>query len=184
MKDTKERLSFLTISLHWLIAIVIIYLLVTGISYPSIHKSLGSIIIIFVVIRIIWRIKNGWPSLLSRNNKIEPVLAKVSHWILIIGTLLLPISGLLISIAGGYGLSIFGIELLPINNLSNNIVEIIPLNKSLEDFGHTSHTIISNIMIVTILLHIAGALKHHFIYKDNTLNRMLNKRRPHKEDKS
>lgn len=184
MKDTKERLSFLTTSLHWLIAITIIYLLVTGIDYPIIHKSLGSTIIIFILIRIIWRIKNGWPLSLNTSNKVELTLAKVSHWILIIGTLLLPLSGLLISIAGGYGLSIFGVELLPINSLSNNIVEIIPLNKSLENLGHTSHTVISDIMIVIIFLHTAGALKHHFIYKDNTLNRMLNRRPCHKEDKS
>ena len=184
MKDTKERLSFLTIGLHWLIAITIISLLVVGMKYPELHRSIGSLILVFVVIRIIWRIKNGWPKPVMITNKIEPVIARITHWILIIGTLLLPISGLLISIAGGYGLSIFGFEVVPINTDPNNIYEVITLNEAMETIGHVSHTLISNIMILTIFLHVGGALKHHFIYKDKTLLRMTTIRSSHGGDKS
>jgi cytochrome b561 len=40
---------------------------------------------------------------------------------------------------------------------------------------HETHEIAGWTIIVAISLHIAGAIKHHFIDKDNTLRRMLGK---------
>ena len=68
-KDTEEKLSAVTVGLHWLIGITIISLIAVGIYmeeneifflYP-IHKSIGILIFLFVLIRVVWRIANGWP---------------------------------------------------------------------------------------------------------------------------
>ena len=173
MHDTKEKLSLLSIGLHSLIASVVIGLIIVGMDYPILHKSLGLIIIIPVLIRIVWRIKNGWPVPLNNSIKIERILARSSHWILITGTFLLPITGVMISIYGGYGVDFFGLILLPENHNPNNIDLIIPLNQTLLDISQYAHNLIANIMIGVIFLHIIGALKHHFIYKDHTLYRMF-----------
>lgn len=138
-----------------------------------IHKSIGMIIIAFVLIRVIWRILNGWPEPASNYPTIEHLTAKVVHWTLIIGTVALPVSGILMSGAGGHGLAIFGLELLAENIDPNNLEDVIPLNKTLAEFGHEIHEIAGNIMIIAIVLHLLGALKHHIIDKDGTLRRMF-----------
>jgi len=172
MRDTKEKLSLLSIGLHSLIASVVIGLMIIGMDYPIIHKSLGLIIIIPVIIRIRWRIKNGWPTPLNSQVNIEKILAKASHWILISGSLLLPLTGVIMSISGGYGLDVFGFMLLPENiDISNGTV--IPISQTVSSIAHVLHDSIANIMIAVIFLHVMGALKHHFIYKDHTLYRML-----------
>ena len=69
MKDTKHKLSSLTIALHWIVGITIIGLLALGKYMESnaayalydIHKSIGMIIIAFVLALVFWRILNGWP---------------------------------------------------------------------------------------------------------------------------
>lgn len=181
MKDTQNRLSHLTISLHWLIALTIIGLLATGIYmeenkayalYP-IHKSIGIIIFVFVMIRVVWRVINGWPEPASTYKKIEQITAKIVHWILIVGTVLMPVSGMMMSGGGGHGLDIFGLEILAVNFDPNNPKEIIALNETVGEIGHKLHGLCGNIMIAAILLHIAGAFKHHFMDKDGTLRRML-----------
>lgn len=183
-KDNKQRLSPITISLHWLVAIVFIALIVTGkymegakvfFLYP-IHKSVGTLIFNIILIRVIWRIKNGWPKPVNQYKKIEQIGAKTIHWILIIGTVMMSIYGMLMSGAGGHGLSIFGLELLATNPDEWNPGKVIPLSKPLADLGHTLHGLSGKIMVFSIVLHIIGALKHHFIDKDTTLRRMLGKK--------
>jgi cytochrome b561 len=183
MKDTKHKLSPLTIALHWIVGITIIGLLALGKYMESneayalydIHKSIGMIIIAFVLARVFWRILNGCPEPASNYSNIEHLTAKVVHWALIIGTVALPVSGVLMSGAGGHGLAIFGWELLAENIDPNNLEEVIPLNKALAGLGHEIHEIVGNIMIIAIVLHFLGALKHHIIDKDGTLRRMLGK---------
>jgi cytochrome b561 len=183
MKDTKHKLSPLTIALHWIVGITIIGLLALGKYMESneayalydIHKSIGMIIIAFVLARVFWRILNGCPEPASNYSNIEHLTAKVVHWALIIGTVALPVSGVLMSGAGGHGLAIFGWELLAENIDTNNLEEVIPLNKALAGLGHEIHEIVGNIMIIAIVLHFLGALKHHIIDKDGTLRRMLGK---------
>lgn len=183
MKETKHKLSSLTIALHWIIGITIIGMLALGKymeSYEAyalydIHKSVGMIIISFVLARVFWRILNGWPEPASNYSNIERLTAKVVHWTLIIGTVALPISGALMSGAGGHGLAIFGWELLAENIDPNNLEEVIPSNKTLAEFGHEIHETVGNIMIIAIVLHLLGVLKHHIIDKDGTLRRMVGK---------
>jgi len=173
MRDTKEKLSLLSIGLHGLIASIVIGLIIMGMDYPIIHKSLGLLIIIPVIIRIIWRIKNGWPIPLNKQVKIETILAKASHWILIIGSFLLPTTGAIMSIYGGYGIDIFGLILIPESYDPNNKDIIIPINKMVSNIAYELHDLVADLMIGVIFLHIIGALKHHFIYKDHTLYRMF-----------
>jgi cytochrome b561 len=93
---------------------------------------------------------------------------------MLIAMIIMPISGFIMSGAGGYGVSVFGLEIIaaqfdPITK------EAIPHNAQLSGFMRETHEIAGWTIIVAIGLHIAGAIKHHFIDKDNTLRRMLGK---------
>lgn len=178
--DTYHKLSKQTVFLHWIVAVGIIGLLAVGIYmhetesfflYPW-HKSFGVLILFFVIWRIINRIKNGWLEPVQKYTHIEITLSKIVHWLLIIGTLLMPISGMMMSGFGGHGIPFFGLEILARNPNPDDPSKVIALNEPLAKVGHVLHGLGGNILIGAILLHIAGALKHHLIDKDGTLNRM------------
>lgn len=178
--DTYHKLSKQTVFLHWTIAIGMIALLAIGIYMHETksfflydwHKSFGVLILFFVVWRIVWRMKNGWLEPVRQYTPAEITLSKTVHWLLIIGTLLMPISGMMMSGLGGYGIPFFGLELVASNPNPEDPSKMIPLNAPLAQAGKVIHSWAGDILIGAIALHIAGALKHHMIDKDNTLNRM------------
>ena len=182
MGDSKQKLSQLTVLLHWLVAITVIVMLAVGIymeeneirSLVSTHKSVGILIFGVILLRVVWRLYNGWPEPVSQYSKIEQNLSRACHYVLITGTVLMPLSGMAMSGAGGHGLIVFGVELLA-QNTDPVTGKAIPLNASIAKLGHESHGVIGYIMILALLLHIAGAFKHHLIDKDGTLKRMLGK---------
>lgn len=179
--DSSDKLSHTTRGLHWLIALTIIALwgvgwyMATNKVYPlySWHKSFGILVVLFAVVRVGWRIKNGWPSALPSHQQWERALSKLVHWLLIISTLLMPLSGMLMSAMGGHGLQLFGLELFPHNPMPDNPQRNMPINKELAELFHSVHGIAAKLLLVSLVLHVAGALKHHVIDKDNTLKRML-----------
>jgi len=181
IKDTKEYLSPITIHLHWIVAAFMIFLTALGIYMEEVgaenlfdlHISLGTLILIFVLPRIIWRIQNGWPEAAGHYTTLEHLSGKIVHWVLIIATLLMPISGVMMAIAGGHGLHFFGLELVAESIDPNNPEEVIVLAPLLANLGDSIHGIGGNVLPVAIGLHIVGALKHHLIDKDRTLTRML-----------
>jgi len=181
MHKTNNELTKISIGLHWLVGISIIILMTVGwymktyedLSLYPIHKSIGVIIFVFILIRVFRRIKRGWPTPVSKYKSHEILLSKLVHWVLILGTLLFPISGMMMSGAGGHGIAVFGLELVASNYSAAG--EAIPLNGQLAGIGHEVHEYLLWVMLVAIVLHIAGAWKHHLVDKDNTLKRMLGK---------
>lgn len=187
MNSTADKLTTTTIILHWLVGVTMIAMLVVGIymeenevySLYPIHKSIGVIVFIVAAIRIVWRYNNGWPTRLSGGDssykKLEHFVAKLVHWILIIATVLMPISGMMLSGVGGHGISVFGLDLLAMNPDPNKVGAVLPFSESLAQLGHSIHETAGKVIIATLVLHLVGALKHHFVDKDGTLKRMLNK---------
>lgn len=173
------KLSPKTRWLHWLIALTMIGMLALGIymeetesfSLYGIHKSIGILIFVVVLYRVIWRIKEGWPTPVTEQQKLQTLLVKTMHFGLLVATILYPLSGMMMSGAGGYGLSVFGITLLP-KNFNPELKEIEPYSAQLAELGGFLHGALTLFVIAMIVLHIAAALKHHFINKDDTLNRM------------
>lgn len=184
MSDSKVKLSGVSVGLHWLVGITMIVMVTVGVYmtdfkeyalYP-IHKSVGMIIFVVILMRVIWRVKQGWPEAASTYKTWEQKLSKVVHWMLIIATVVMPISGMLMSGLGGYGLAVFGLEFLAATPNPEEVGKMIPINGPAAGAAHETHEIAGKVMFVAFLLHVAGALKHHFMDKDGTLRRMLGKR--------
>lgn len=181
--DTQSHLGLTSRSLHWIIAIGFISLTLVGIYmantdtsalYP-LHKSTGVILFAIILLRVLWRLKQGWPAPVGQYQKIEQLSAKLTHWILLFGTLAMPITGMLYSGMSGHGFGIFGWTLVKKNYDPEQPGEVIPYSELLSTIGEQSHEIIGYTLVAAIVLHIAGACKHHFLDKDRTLLRMLGK---------
>lgn len=178
-----SALSKRTMIMHWMVAILMIWLIGIGIYmsenhvYPlyDLHKSVGVIAFGLILARVVWRLKEGFPTPVSQYKKHEIMLSKVVHWTLLIGTILMPISGMVMSGAGGHGISVFGFELFAANPDPMNAHKVLPFNESLAKAGNAMHGTIAWVMVIAIVLHVAGALKHHLVDKDRTLLRMLGK---------
>ncbi len=174
--DTRERLSTASLGLHWIIAIGMIALIAFGIYIEDLprgpekfeliglHKSLGITLFAFALIRLFWRTNRGFPIPLSTQPKWQESIAHMVHWVLLLGSLLLPLSGFMMSIGGGHPVGVFGFEIIA---RSEDKIEI------LSKIGHVIHGLGGKLLIALILLHIVGAIKHERIDKDGTLSRML-----------
>jgi len=179
--DHTHAFSRKTVWLHWLVAVVMLPMLAIGIYMSlaeayglyDIHKSIGLLALPLLAARAAWRLRQGWPRPLGRYRASERWLAKAIHWCLLLGTLALPLSGMLYSAASGHGFGIFGVTLVPANQDPSDPDEVIPYSQLLSVLGETAHEWVGYGLVVILLLHVAGALKHHLVDRDGTLRRML-----------
>jgi len=180
--DSKEKLSFITIALHWLVGLLMMYMLVSGLVMDDLgirwlfdsHTSLGVAIVALVIPRLIWRYANGWPESVGDYSKFEKISGKAVHWLLILATVLMPLSGIMMSLGGGHGLSFFDYEIIAAVESSIKSEEPIAAYPMVQSIGSTIHDAVGSMLLpAALLLHIAGALKHHIVDKDKTMTRML-----------
>ena len=92
----------------------------------------------------------------------EIKLANGVHRLLYVLMVALPLSGLVMAVASKYGVKWFGLEF--ISGLDNK-----PLREAFKEV----HEIVGVVILLIIIVHILGALKHKFIDKDETLDRIL-----------
>ncbi|MCL9685707.1 cytochrome b [Legionella maioricensis] len=174
IKNSKTRFGIVAISLHWIVAILIIGLLAEGLYMVDLpinlqklklygwHKEFGLSVLFLAIFRIIWRLGNQMPEL--ELPWLEKLAARSMHWAFYIFMFAMPITGWLITSAAGLPASFFGLFTLP------NLVAADEHNRLLFQWVHEW---LGYALIAAIALHTAAALKHHFINKDDILRRML-----------
>ncbi len=179
--DTPNQLSRATLALHWVVGLTMIGLLALGVYMVELetrslyfwHKSFGFVIFFVIVMRVVWRLKNGWPTPVGEYRHIQHLVAKSVHWALLLGSIFMPISGFLMSSLGGHGVEVFGLEIVTRNPDPENPRKVLPYNEAFGILFHSIHHWLGYFVIATLALHISGALKHHLVDKDSTLKRML-----------
>ena len=179
MPDSRDRLSTTTIALHWLLAAAIIAMIPFGWYVEDLprsirdgplglHAAIGITILVVAILRILWRAAQGFPSPVGRYARWETVLAKAVHWILLIATVAMPVSGMMMILGDGRAIDVFGL-------FGIGPVVAAPV-RPVTSAAHVIHGLGSNILILAIVLHVAGAVKHHAIDRDGTLKRMFGHR--------
>ena len=174
-KNTSNSYGYISKYFHWIMGIIIIGMIILGLYmsdlpksdekfyYYGLHKSFGALVLILFFARLIWRQITIQPNLLG-NNKLEKRAAKAGHFVLYALMILMPLTGVLMSQGYGYDVSFFGLFVLP---------TLMGKNPELGALFKDMHEIFSNGLIAILVIHVAAALWHHFIRKDNTLRRML-----------
>lgn len=184
MPPNPRPLSRPTIALHWIVGFGMIGLIGMGFYMAqtsayglySLHKSLGLLLFLVILVRAAWRLYEGWPEEAAQSGRGMHLLSRAVHWILLLGTLALPISGIVMNIAGGRGLQLFGLDIVSAN-LSAETGRALALSPQLYEMMGGLHSVVAFAVVAALGLHIAGALKHHVIDRDATLRRMLSARR-------
>lgn len=178
MTDQRDGLSIQTIGLHWLLAIAMIGMLAFGLILEDMprgesksaliwwHKGFGVAILVFALWRFGWRLVEGFPRPLSHAPAWQERVASVTHWLLLLGTIFMPVSGVMMSLGSGRSIDVFGLFVIP----------AIGKIEWMDQVGHVVHGLGSKLLIAAIVLHVAGALKHQIVDKDGTLARMSGRR--------
>jgi len=177
LTNSKQNYGIVSRANHWISAFVFIGLIALGIymheledspekfELYNLHKSLGVGIFMLMMLRLVWLKISPNPEQLSKN-KFEHILGHAVKGLLYLAMLGMPISGWLMSNSAGHDVVFF--NLFPLPNLVGE-------NEMLHEVTEFMHGTFGYLLIAIVLLHIAGALKHHIIYKDETLLRMLGK---------
>ncbi len=175
--NSSSRYGAVAMTFHWVTAVVVVGLFSVGLwmedmdygnpwykTAPHWHKSVGVLLVTFMLARLLWRLKSPPPPPLNTHTSWEKRAAKIAHALLYVLIFLMLPTGYLITTAQGQGLDVFNWFTIPavITSVSN-----------LEDYAGEVHEIIAFSIIGIAIIHMLGALKHHFIDKDRTLKRML-----------
>jgi cytochrome b561 len=179
LANTPDRYGWIAIALHWTMAALLVGLLGLGIymvRLPDIgydrekitlilvHKALGMIALAAAVARLSWRLTNALPRFVDGLPPWQQVSALFVHLWLYALMVALPMTGWLMSSAGGYPTPIFAWLDAP------------DLIRRDEHLFHTLidvHRWLGYAFAGVVVLHAAAALRHHLVLKDHTLRKML-----------
>lgn len=196
LTNTHTHYGAVTKTLHWITALLILTLIplgiyANGLPYEtseqllqkawlfSLHKTLGITVFFVALVRIAWAVSQPKPAHLHPDRKLETLAAQTVHWLLYGSLLLVPLSGWVHHAAtDGFA---------PIWWPLGQNLPLVPKSESLAATSAGLHIVFERVLAASIFLHLAGALKHHFVDKDATLRRMLagqpdvpNETTPHK----
>lgn len=176
MRDTartQDRYSRGAIAFHWIIGLLVIVNLAIGIGHDALegwpvmpaHKAIGITVLFLSLARLAWRLTHRPPPLPPMPGW-QIGLAHLTHWLFYVLMIAIPFSGWwFVSAAkqprplSWFGL--FDVPLLPVERGS-----------AIAGVMHEGHEVMGFAMIALLVLHVAGALKHHLIDRDTTLVRM------------
>jgi cytochrome b561 len=180
--NTRERWGSVSIGLHWTIAALVLLVQVpAGITMVAvgpgtlqnvcynIHKTDGLVIFLLAIIRLGWRWSNPVPLLPADMPVWQARLAHTTHALLYIVLFLMPITGFLYTAMGGFPVPFFMVY---------DLAKWVPVNKPVAEIFKYAHLSLQFVLYLTVLLHVAGALYHHFGRRDGVLLRMLSSRAP------
>lgn len=178
--STPTRYGTVAIILHWLIGFSIVGLLIVGkymhglpnddpnkFALYQMHKSFGISVLVLTVVRIVWRLTHPVPALPAGMPAWQRWGAHLSHFGLYALMLAIPLSGWAVASSSPYGIPtvLFGVVELPHLPTGND--------EDTNEFFEEAHELLGNLMILLLIVHVAAALKHHFVDKDTVLTRML-----------
>ncbi|MEO8019046.1 MAG: cytochrome b [Pseudomonadota bacterium] len=175
-RNTKHSWGSLAKALHWIIVLLIINQWVIAeradalpnglakLQALGLHKSFGMTVLMLAVIRLAWRFMNPTPDLAAETKPWERMLARLSHSLLYALIFAMPLSGWLMSSAKNFPVSWFKLFQFP---------DLVAPSEQTFHQMLDLHHLLFKILVGVALLHIAGAMKHHFYDKNDVLKRML-----------
>ncbi|EAZ99258.1 cytochrome b [Marinobacter sp. ELB17] len=177
LRNSQATYGLVAVFLHWLVALTVVGMFglgywMVGLTYydawykqgPDIHRSVGVLLFIAMLLRVVWRLMNPRPEPMPGHRRWELVAAHLAHGLLYVLLFVAMVSGYLISTADGSSVSVFSWFDVP--SITGRI-------KGMEDTAGVVHYWVTWSVVVLAGIHALGALKHHFIDRDNTLRRMF-----------
>lgn len=166
------------IALHWLIAGLLAFELALGWragdlpralrgALFALHKPIGLTILALMLFRLFWRLTHRPPPLPDTLKPWERMLASATHHLFYLILILIPL--------GGWAIVSSGDQPRPVDMFGLFSVPALPClagNRALNDLAANAHGLLATIAAIFVGLHVAGALKHQFVDRDNDFGRI------------
>lgn len=179
--NTSSRYGVVTKTLHWVIFLLIVKqfaLAAAMLNTPSDetmfgfaqgalyewHKSIGLIVLVVAVLRYLWRRATPLPDWAPNLSNGEQRAIHLIERVLYVCMFLMPISGFVFVMAGGFGVKLFDVWKLP-----NPIGE----HKALADVAQVTHEGTAIVLVLALLAHWILIVQHHRAHNDRYVRRML-----------
>ncbi len=179
-RNSSTSYGAVAVTLHWLIAIAILYMIWLGIymtdaeDYEAyqLHKSLGITILALSLLRLIWRFVNPPPPLPAGMKGWERFGARATHWAFYFLMIFIPLSGWALASTSAFETKIWGAFDLPrLPGLAG--LDADAREAAGERIEGIHETLAMWPIFILLALHVGAALKHHIWNRDNVLTRML-----------
>ncbi len=159
--------------LHWAVALLVLTMLFIGVAMVAsvahygtlvaIHRPLGIIILVLVVVRLANRLFTKAPPLPPTVPPPERVIAKGSEALMYVLLLAMPLIGWAMLSAGRYPIVMWGGVHLP---------PVAPASPMLYAGLRRAHTVLAYLLFFTVLAHLSAILLHTLVIRDGLLGRM------------
>jgi cytochrome b561 len=168
-----------TVALHWLLAPMILGALALGLYMTGLpfsparlklynwHKWAGVTILALSALRLLWRLRQRPPADLPMAAW-QRRAAHGVHGALYLLCFAVPLAGWAYSSAAGFPVVLFGVLPLP---------DFVAPDRELSESLKPLHRWLAYALATLVALHVAAALKHHFVDRDGLLLRMMPARR-------
>ncbi|WP_305987136.1 cytochrome b [Roseibium sp. MMSF_3544] len=184
LRNSSTGYGRIAIAFHWTMAVLIIAMLAFGLYMTTLpqtdpetfqlfqlHKSIGFVVLTLAVLRLAWRLVNPSPKLPQGMHPLEKLAAHLGHIGLYALIFAMPITGWFMVSASPWGIPTVLFNIQPIPHLP--VPEALGTKEQAESFFKMLHEYGAYLLIALIVVHVAAALKHHFIARDDTLKRMV-----------
>lgn len=173
-KNSASKYGVVSKTFHWLIFVLVFVMIVGGFflddvpdeykgTIYNLHKLTGLCILLLMVLRMLWASCNVKPALPASMPHWQQVSARVTHYLLYLLVTAMPLVGWIGSSASRKAPHLGSFTFtLPV-----------PEDKALSHALFDVHEVIAYMIIAVVCLHIAAALYHHYVKKDDVLRRML-----------
>jgi cytochrome b561 len=162
---------------HWLVAALVVIVVSLGWAIPGapretpsrdllllLHRSVGLSVLALMLFRVGWRFCHPAPPLPSALARAERDLARMTHFVLYVLLIAMPLAGYVNAAAAGHGIPLFGLAVIP---------PLLPENGRVSQAAITVHLVGQYFLYFLVALHVAGALSHGVVRRDGVLERML-----------
>lgn len=185
IEDTHLRYGSVAMTLHWLIALLVIGNVISGVYFAelvprgtapwwvvSMHKSTGLTVLVLSVVRLLWRLTHKWPLLPQNMSFALRALARTTHILFYFFIIAIPLAGWAMVSASPRNVPTYWYWLFEWPRLP--FLATLPTadKKPTVEFFETLHSTFAYLAVALVLLHVAGALYHHFLRRDQVLKRM------------
>jgi cytochrome b561 len=193
---TSTRYTTIAIALHWVLAALALGMIPVGwwmadavresatraqaLKVFPLHKAMGMTILALTLVRLGWRLGHRAPPLPAHMPGWEKFAARAAHWLFYAVLLAAPLSGWIYASAGWseafhtfitVPTSWFGLFDIPaFPGVAGQADEP---RRAIGETAMAVHEKLAWVMIVLAGLHVAAALKHHLVDRDDVLTRML-----------